>query len=53
MLSGIAAADAAALAIAAGRQGDELTDYNDELRSGPIGKDLKRVRNVAPLNGKS
>ena len=52
MLSGIAAADAAAAAIAAGRQGDELTDYDTELRKGPVGQDLKRVRNVAPLNGK-
>ncbi len=52
MLSGIAAADAAARAIAAGRFGDALDDYDAELRSGPIGKDLKRVRNVAPLNSK-
>ncbi|MFT4716903.1 MAG: electron-transferring-flavoprotein dehydrogenase, partial [Paracoccaceae bacterium] len=52
MLSGKAAAEAAFGAISAGRSGDALTDYNAELRSGPIGKDLKRVRNVAPLNGK-
>ena len=52
MLSGIAAAEAAARAIADGRSGDALTDYNAELRSGPVGKDLKRVRNVAPLNGR-
>jgi len=52
MLSGIAAAEAAERAIAAGRQSDELTDYNAELRSGPIGKDLKPVRNVAPLTSK-
>jgi hypothetical protein len=30
-------------------QGDELTDYETEVRSGPIGKDLKKVRNVKPL----
>ncbi|MCF6304691.1 MAG: electron transfer flavoprotein-ubiquinone oxidoreductase [Rhodobacteraceae bacterium] len=52
MLSGIAAADAAAAAIAAGRFGDALDDYNAALRSGPIGKDLKRVKNVAPLSSK-
>ena len=52
MLSGMAAAEAAYRAIQAGRSGDELTDYDDNLRSGPVGKDLKRVRNVAPLNGK-
>ena len=48
MLSGIAAAEAAAAAIAAGREGDELTDYETEVRSGPIARDLKRVRNVKP-----
>ncbi|WP_273699579.1 electron transfer flavoprotein-ubiquinone oxidoreductase [Paracoccus sphaerophysae] len=48
MLSGIAAAEAAAAAIAAGREGDELTDYEADLRSGPIARDLKRVRNVKP-----
>ncbi len=52
MLSGIAAADAAAAAIADGRSGDTLAKYDAELRAGPIGKDLKRVRNVAPLNSK-
>ncbi|HHL43710.1 MAG TPA: electron transfer flavoprotein-ubiquinone oxidoreductase, partial [Hellea balneolensis] len=52
MLSGKAAAEAAYEAIKAGRSGDELSDYDDELRSGPIGKDLKRVKNVAPLNSK-
>ena len=49
MLSGIAAAEAAAAAIAAGRASDELNDYETEVRSGPIGKDLKKVRNVKPL----
>ncbi len=52
MLSGIHAAEAAAKALAAGRSGDTLTDYDAELRNGPVGKDLKRVRNVAPLNAK-
>lgn len=49
MLSGIAAAEAAAAAIAAGRRGDELASYATELREGPVGKDLRRVRNVKPL----
>ncbi len=52
MHSGIAAAEAAAAAIAAGRAGDRLADYDAALRSGPVGKDLKRVRNVAPLNSR-
>ena len=48
MLSGIAAAEAAAAAIAAGREGDELVDYEADVRSGLIARDLKRVRNVKP-----
>ncbi|MBC7131484.1 MAG: electron transfer flavoprotein-ubiquinone oxidoreductase [Roseovarius sp.] len=49
MLSGKAAAEAAHAAIAAGRAGDELNDYETEVRTGAIGKDLKKVRNVKPL----
>ena len=49
MLSGKAAAEAAHRAIRAGRSGDTLDDYNDELRSGPVGMDLKRARNVKPI----
>ncbi len=49
MLSGIAAADAAAEAIAADRSGDELTAYETTVRTGAIAKDLRRVRNVKPL----
>ncbi|MFD0981710.1 electron transfer flavoprotein-ubiquinone oxidoreductase [Tropicimonas aquimaris] len=49
MHSGKAAAEAAFAAIGAGRGGDELADYNDALRSGPVGQDLKPVRNVKPL----
>ncbi|MGR3659997.1 MAG: electron transfer flavoprotein-ubiquinone oxidoreductase [Paracoccaceae bacterium] len=52
MHSGIAAADAAFAAIKDGRAGDTLKDYDENLRSGPVGKDLKRVRNVAPLNAR-
>jgi electron-transferring-flavoprotein dehydrogenase len=49
MLSGIAAAEAAHEAIEAGRSTDELAAYETEVRTGPIGKDLKRVRNVKPI----
>jgi electron-transferring-flavoprotein dehydrogenase len=49
MLSGKAAAEAAHAAIKAGRQGDELTAYETDLRTGPIAKDLKKVRNVKPM----
>ena len=49
MLSGKAAAEAAHSAIRNGRAGDTLDAYDAELREGPIGKDLKRVRNVKPL----
>ncbi|WP_236019202.1 electron transfer flavoprotein-ubiquinone oxidoreductase [Fuscibacter oryzae] len=49
MLSGKAAAEAAYAAIGAGRSGDELNDYEADVRGGAIGKDLKKVRNVKPL----
>lgn len=49
MLSGIAAAEAAAQALADGRAGDALTAYEADLRSGPVAKDLKPVRNVKPM----
>ncbi len=49
MLSGKAAAEAAHAAIEAGRAGDVLEAYDTEVRRGPIGKDLKAVRNVKPL----
>ena len=49
MLSGIAAAEAAATAISEGRSGDELEAYETDVRDGDIGKDLKKVRNVKPL----
>ncbi|WP_145104814.1 electron transfer flavoprotein-ubiquinone oxidoreductase [Cereibacter sediminicola] len=49
MLSGKAAAEAAHAAIKAGRQGDELSDYEQQVRTGPIGKDLWKVRNVKPI----
>ncbi|PVH30550.1 electron transfer flavoprotein-ubiquinone oxidoreductase [Pararhodobacter oceanensis] len=49
MHSGIEAAEAAFEAIKADRAGDELTAYEETLRNGPIGKDLKKVRNVKPM----
>ncbi len=49
MLSGKAAAEAAHDAIKAGREGDELTAYEKDLREGAVGKDLKKVRNVKPM----
>lgn len=49
MLSGKAAAEAAYHAIKADRAGDELTAYEHELRNGPVGQDLKKVRNVKPM----
>ncbi len=52
MLSGKAAAEAAFAAIKAGRSADELSAYDSEIRTGKIGKDLKPVRNIAPLNAR-
>ena len=52
MHSGIDAAEAAYAAIKADRSGDVLEGYDTALRDGPVGKDLHRVRNVAPLNAK-
>jgi len=49
MHSGIEAAEAAFAALQGGREGDELTAYEDTLWAGPIGKDLKKVRNVKPM----
>jgi len=49
MLSGMAAAEAAHEAIKADRAGDELNDYEKNVREGDIGADLKKVRNVKPL----
>ncbi|MCI4679775.1 electron transfer flavoprotein-ubiquinone oxidoreductase [Rhodoblastus acidophilus] len=49
VLSGMEAAEAAAKAIQTGRSHDELADYENGWRAGPIGADLKMVRNVKPL----
>jgi len=52
MHSGIEAAEAAVKAINEGRSGDVLSDYDHAIRTGVVGKDLKKVRNVAPLAGR-
>ena len=49
MLSGLAAAEHAHAALEAGRSGDTLEGYHEELRTGPVGQDLHRVRNVKPI----
>jgi electron-transferring-flavoprotein dehydrogenase len=49
ILSGIHAAESAFPALKAGRSHDRLEDYEAAVRDGPIGWDLKRVRNVKPL----
>ena len=52
MYSGLHAAEAVVAAIKAGRAGDVLSDYDKMLKTGPVGKDLSIVRNVAPLRAK-
>ena len=47
--SGMLAAEAAFAAVVAGREGDELVDYETALRSSWIAKELKLVRNVKPF----
>ena len=47
--SGIAAADSAAEALAAGRQNDRLADLPDRVMATGIGRELYRVRNVKAL----
>ncbi len=50
VLSGMLAAEKAAEAIAAGQHNDTALDaYEETWRTGEIGKDLRRVRNVKPL----
>ncbi len=52
MFSGMQAAEAVVDALKAGRHNDRIEHYTDDIKEGPIGADLKPVRNVAPLNGK-
>jgi electron-transferring-flavoprotein dehydrogenase len=49
MKSGMLAAEAAFAAIAAGREADELVEYETALRSSWVAKELKVVRNAKPL----
>ncbi len=49
VLSGMEAAEAVAAALKEGRARDELSTYDQGWRKGPIGKDLKKVRNSKPL----
>jgi electron-transferring-flavoprotein dehydrogenase len=49
MKTGMLAAEAAAAAIAAGRQHDELEEYEASWRESHVYSDLKRVRNVKPF----
>ncbi|MDX2259533.1 MAG: electron transfer flavoprotein-ubiquinone oxidoreductase [Hyphomicrobiaceae bacterium] len=49
VLSGMAAAEAAFTAVGEGRAHDTLTAYEAAVRSGPIARDLKPVRNAKPL----
>ncbi len=47
--SGMAAAEAAFAALAAGRAGDTLSAYETAMRNGPAMAELKTVRNAKPL----
>jgi electron-transferring-flavoprotein dehydrogenase len=49
MLSGKFAAEHVMAALAQGRSGAELTDYEAAWRASPIGRDLWKVRNAKPL----
>ena len=49
MLSGMQAAESMAAALKTGRANDTLQGYDESWRASPIGRDLKRVRNVKPL----
>jgi electron-transferring-flavoprotein dehydrogenase len=47
--SGMLAAEKVAEAIAGGRSNDDVVSIEESWRAGPIGKDLRPVRNVKPL----
>ena len=49
ILSGIAAGNAVVAALSAGRAHDTLEAYEEDVRSGPIAKDLRPVRNAKPM----
>ena len=52
MHSGIEAAESVYNTIKDDRSGDVLSDYDVSLKTKAVGKDLKKVRNVAPLNAR-
>jgi len=52
MKSGMLAAEAIAAAIAAGREGDSLGDYDAAVRDSWIAKELKLVQNAEPMVAK-
>ncbi len=52
MHSGMEAAESVYNAIKDDRFGDLLLDYDLKLKTETVGKDLKKVRNVAPLNAR-
>ena len=49
ILTGMLAAEEVAKALGEGRVGEELIAIENKWRDGPVGADLKRVRNVKPL----
>ena len=49
MLSGALAAEKVHAALKEGRSGDLIEGFDADLRAGPVGRDLKAVRNVKPL----
>jgi len=49
MKTGMLAAEAAAAALAAGRAGDELREYEQAYENSWVYEDLKRVKNVKPM----
>lgn len=52
MKSGMLAAEAVGAALAAGREKDELSEYDQAVRSSWIADELKKVRNAQPLVAK-
>ncbi|WP_374528016.1 electron transfer flavoprotein-ubiquinone oxidoreductase [Novosphingobium sp.] len=52
MKSGMLAAEAAAAAIASGREGDSMSEYDAAVRDSWIAKELKLVQNAEPLVAK-
>ncbi len=49
MKTGMLAAESAFDALQAGREGDDLAEYEDKYRASWVYQDLKKVRNVKPL----